>query len=209
MLELTLGLGDDLGEAGEEFLDSGGFHHAAGYARPIPRAKPLDARRCRAYLSDMTAAPFFDATLTPSRSLDRRGFIMLLSALVALNAFLAVRLALAGGWPILPFLGLDIAGVLIAFHLNYRTGRTLERIRLDQGALTVTHIDPRGSQRNWSFEPSWVRIGVDDRPRGRVTITTHGKGVTVAEFLSPRERREVAAALRDALAVRSQALALA
>jgi uncharacterized membrane protein len=157
----------------------------------------------------MTAAPFyFDATLTPSRSLDRRGFVLLLAALVALNGILAVRLAFAGGWPILPFLGLDIAGVLIAFHLNYRAGRALERIQLDQRALTVTHIDPKGSQKNWSFEPSWVRVGIDDRPRGRVTITTHGKGVTIAEFLSPRERREVATALRDALVLRSQSLAL-
>jgi len=157
----------------------------------------------------MTAAAlYFDATLTPSRSLDRRGFIILLAALVALNAVLAVRLALAGGWPILPFLGLDIAGVLIAFHLSYRAGRAIERIRLDRSALTVTHVDPKGAQRNWSFEPSWVRVGLDERPRGRVTITTHGKGVTVAEFLSPRERREVAAALRDALVLRSQSIAL-
>lgn len=50
---------------------------------------------------------------------------------------------------------------------------------------------------------------MDERPRGRVTITTHGKGVAIAEFLSPRERREVAAALRDALALRSHALTLA
>jgi uncharacterized membrane protein len=158
----------------------------------------------------MTGAPlFFDAILTPSRSLDRRGFVLLLAALVALNAFLAFRLVLAGGWPILPFLGLDIAGALLAFRVSYRSGRTVERIRLDRSALTVSHVDPKGAQRDWSFEPSWVRIGVDDRPRGRVTITTHGKGVTVAEFLSPRERREVAAALRDALALRSQALALA
>lgn len=158
----------------------------------------------------MTAAAlFFDATLTPSRSLDRRGFVALLAALIALNAFLAARLVLAGGWPILPFLGLDVAGVLVAFRLNYRAGRAVERIRLDRSALTVTHVDPSGVQRDWSFEPSWVRVGIDDRPRGRVTITTHGKGVTVAEFLSPGERREVAAALRDALALRSQSLALA
>ncbi|MCC6919151.1 MAG: DUF2244 domain-containing protein [Alphaproteobacteria bacterium] len=150
---------------------------------------------------------FFDATLTPNRSLDRRGFVVMLAALVALNGFLALRLTMAGGWPILPFLGLDILGLVYAFRLNYRSGRTFERIRLDQAALTVTHVDPRGSAREWSFEPSWVRVGVDDRPRGRVTITTHGKGVTVAEFLSPRERREVAIALRDALALRLRALA--
>jgi len=172
------------------------------------RAKPLDRGCGPAYLGRMSGSrPFFDATLTPSRSLDRRGFVAMLAALIALNGFLALRLTMAGGWPILPFLGLDIAGVLWAFRLNYRAGRTFERIRLDAAALTVTHVDPGGSERNWSFEPSWVRVGVDDRPRGRVTITTHGKGVTVAEFLSPRERREIAVALRDALVLRLRTLA--
>jgi uncharacterized membrane protein len=156
----------------------------------------------------MSAAPFyFDAVLTPARSLDRRGFWLLLGALLALNLFLAVRLVMAGGWPILPFLGLDIAGVVLAFHLNNRTARTAERIRLGRDALTVTHMDPGGARRDWSFEPAWVRIALQDRPRGRLTITTNGKGVAVAEFLSPRERREVALALNEALAVRSRTLA--
>lgn len=158
----------------------------------------------------MTAPPlFFDATLTPSRSLDRRGFVLMISGVVALNAILAIRFVTAGGWPVLPFLGLDVAGIALAFWLSYRSGRTVEQIRLDRSALVITHLDPRGARRDWSFEPSWVRIGLDDRPHGRVTITTNGKGVTVAEFLSPRERREIAAALRDALALRARSLALA
>lgn len=155
------------------------------------------------------SAPFFDATLTPSRSLDRRGFVALLALLVAMNLFMAVRLAMAGGWPILPFLGLDIAGFVLAFWLNARAGRMAERVRLDGEALTVSHVDPSGARRDWSFEPAWVRVALHDRPHGRVTITTNGKGVAIAEFLSPRERREVAAALTAALAARSRSLAAA
>lgn len=155
----------------------------------------------------MAAPLYFDATLTPARSLDRRGFVLLLALLVAMNGFLAYRLTLAGGWPILPFLGLDIVGVVAAFWLNNRAGRMAERIRLGADALTVTHVGPTGARRDWSFEPAWVRVALQDRPRGRLTITTNGKGVALAEFLSPRERREIAAALSDALARRSRSLA--
>lgn len=167
----------------------------------------MDAKRRGVYRRAMAAPFYFDATLTPARSLDRRGFVALLALLTALNGFLAWRLVLAGGWPILPFLGLDIAGVVVAFWLNNRAGRMAERIRLDGTRLTVTHFDPKGARRDWAFEPSWVRIGLQDRPRGAVTITTHGKGVTVAEFLSPRERGEVAAALNRALSDRVSGLA--
>lgn len=151
---------------------------------------------------------FFDATLTPSRSLDARGFAILMGVVVAFNAFSAWRMASLGGWPILPFLGLDVAAIFLAFLVNYRSGRQVERIRLDQRALTVAHRGPGGEARDWSFEPSWVKVAFDERarPSGRVTITANGKGVAVAEFLSPRERREVVAALKDALALRARSL---
>lgn len=159
----------------------------------------------------MSDSIFFDATLKPSRSLNRRGFAILVAVFVAFNAVLALRFFSVGAWPVLPFLGADVLALLGAFAFSYRSGREAEHIRLDRNALTITSVSPRGASRDWSFEPSWVRVGVDEQSRtgGRVTITTHGKGVTVAEFLSPRERREMAAALKDAINRRNRSMALA
>ena len=159
----------------------------------------------------MSHSVFFDATLRPNRSLNRRGFAILVAVFVLFNAIIALRFLSVGGWPVLPFLGLDIAALVGAFIVNYRSGREAEHIRLDHQALTVTSVTPRGKSRDWAFEPAWVRVGVDEKARtgGRVTITTHGKGVTVAEFLSPRERREMAAALREAIQLRNRSMPLA
>ncbi|BCW87032.1 hypothetical protein sos41_01580 [Alphaproteobacteria bacterium SO-S41] len=159
----------------------------------------------------MSDAVYFDATLRPSRSLDRRGFVLLLSLLTALNLVVALRLAASGGWPILPFLGLDIAGLAFAFALNYRSGRLAEHIRLSGDALTVTHVDPGGAAKDWAFEPAWVRVALHERPHGagRVTITTNGKGVAVAEFLTQGERQDIAAALNKALSERARRLTAA
>jgi uncharacterized membrane protein len=159
----------------------------------------------------MTAPVFFDATLRPSRSRDRRGFVRLLSLMTALNLVVAANFVRAGGWPILPFLGLDIAGLVLAFALNYRAGRLAEHIRLDGARLVVSHVDPGGGARDWSFEPAWVRVAVDEMAHGAggVTITAHGKGVRLGEFLTVGERREVAAALAEALRRRAAALTAA
>jgi uncharacterized membrane protein len=159
----------------------------------------------------VTDAVYFDATLKPNRSLNRRGFVLIFALLLALNLLVALRLAAAGGWPILPFLGFDILALGAAFAFNTRSGRLTEHIRLGRDALTVTHIDPSGAARDWAFEPAWVRVALHEHAHGagRVTITTNGKGVAVAEFLTPGERREVAAALNVALAQRARGLAAA
>lgn len=151
---------------------------------------------------------YFDATLHPSRSLSRRGLVIFICLVITANMALALRALHAGGWPILPFLGLDVAALFAAFWLNNRAARMHERIVLDGRALTVTHVAPSGRSADWTFEPAWVRVAVDEaaRPGGRVTVTTHGKGVAVAAFLTPRERREVAAALNDALRRRAREL---
>lgn len=156
----------------------------------------------------MSDAVYFDATLHPARSLTRRGLVMVISLVVTANMALALRALSAGGWPILPFLGLDIAALVGAFWLNARAARMHERIRLDGTALTITHVAPSGRAKGWTFEPAWVRVSVDEgaRPAGRVTVTTNGKGVAVGEFLMPRERREIASALNEALVKRARAL---
>ncbi len=156
----------------------------------------------------MPGAVFFDATLHPSRSLTRRGLVILICLVITANMAVALRALNAGGWPILPFLGLDVAALAGAFWLNNRAARMHERVVLDDGALTITHVAPSGRAVVWAFEPAWVQVAVEEsrRAAGRVTVTTHGKGVALGEFLTPAERRAMASALNEALRRRARAL---
>jgi uncharacterized membrane protein len=106
-----------------------------------------------------------------------------------------------GAWLVLPFLGLDVLAVIVAFHLSYRAGRHVEHLRLDETALTVTHREPSGAVQTWTFEPYWARVALLPMGRDghRLTITSHGKGVQIADFLSPGERETLAEALSAAL----------
>jgi uncharacterized membrane protein len=143
----------------------------------------------------------FDATLLPHRSLPREGFHALIAALVAANLVLGVPMFLLGAWPVVGFMGLDIALVVFLFRLNYRSGRLSETLRLTDTELVVTRVDPEGVVEETRLEAAWLRAEMDDPPEheSRLTLISRGNRLVVGRFLTPDERLEVAQALRAAV----------
>ncbi len=144
---------------------------------------------------------YFDAVLTPNRSLSRRGFWLLMTVLVVVLGSLGLAFATLGAWPVAGFCGLEVFLVWGAFHLNYRSGRTVESVRLDDDALTVTRAVPHRPVKSWQFQPHWVRVNMDDPPDhdSMLRLSSHGRTVTIGSFLTADERLEVAQALRQAI----------
>ena len=68
-------------------------------------------------------------------------------------------------------------------------------------AVVVTRHGPRGGE-SWSFNPYWLTIAVNEQPTGKgdIRLSSHGFSLSLGAFLQPAERREVADALRKALA---------
>ncbi len=143
----------------------------------------------------------FDATLTPHRSLGPLGFALLMGFLAGLSLAIGIGFLMIGAWPVLGFFGLDVALVWLAFRLSYRSGRLREHLRLSEGLLTVRRILPSGRVREWRFQPYWLRVEMDDPPRhdSRLILSSHGRRLTVGDFLTVPERHEVARALAAAL----------
>ena len=151
---------------------------------------------------DLPGAPRFDAILYPHRSLPPLGFALMMSAVVAISAAVGAGFVAIGAWPVTGFFGLDVLLLLLAFRWNYRQARRAELIRLDQQGLTVRRVEPDGREREWRFEPYWVRVGFDDPPRydSELILSSHGRHLVLGAFLTVPERLEVARALRAALA---------
>ena len=97
---------------------------------------------------------YFDAVLAPNRSLPRWGFRLLMASFVVFLSGLGFAFAQLGAWPVAGFCGLEFALIWGAFHLNYRSGRMSEAIRLDGEALTVKRLAPNRPVRSWRFQPS-------------------------------------------------------
>jgi uncharacterized membrane protein len=154
-------------------------------------------------MSDAAAqAIHFNATLVPHRSLSRDGFRLLMAVLVAANLALGVPIFVLGAWPVIGFMGLDVALVALLFRLNYRSGRLTETLTLTDSDLIVTRIDPEGLVEATRLDAYWLRIDMDDPPEheSRLTLISRGSRLVVGRFLTPDERLQVAQALRAAVA---------
>lgn len=156
----------------------------------------------------VTPACFFDAVLTPNRSLPRAGFYAVMAAVMAISTGLGIWFILNGAWPVFGFFGLDVALLYLAFRLNYRAGRLTEIVRLTASELLVRRITARGQKREWRFNPAWVRVEIDaEAEQGSpLILASHGERVEIGAFLSPEERIEFANALKGALAAASRAI---
>lgn len=143
----------------------------------------------------------FRARLTPHRSLTPAGFLAVMSALAAASFAAGLIFLLAGAWPVVGFLGLDVVLVYLAFRLNYRSARQYEIVELTDAALTVTRVDARGRGESFGFNPYWVQLDVRERSDGRADLRlgSHGREISFGRFLSDTEKRDFARALTSAL----------
>lgn len=150
----------------------------------------------------MSEPTYFDAVLHPNRSLGERGFMLLMAALAAVSFAGGVVFVSVGAWPVMGFLGLDVLLIYVAFRASYRSGRLVETVRLTDAALEVRRIDAYGRAAAWRVPPNWAKVELDNPGEHdcRVTLRSHGQSVVLGAFLSPRERKELAAALSAALA---------
>jgi len=157
-------------------------------------------------LGDATApAPLgslsFERVLSPNRSLPPRGFHLLMVILGLISLAVGVGFVSIGAWPVMGFFGLDVTLVYIAFRFNYRSARRSETIRLAGDAFTVERVDVRGERRMWQFQPFWLRVILEERGDewNRLLIASHGRRLVIGDIVTPAVRRELAAAIREAL----------
>ncbi len=149
------------------------------------------------------AAPvLFEAVSAPPCSLSQRGLFLFALLLVPAAGVPAVLFALLGAWPVMGFVGAEIAFVLglLATHRRW-SGRAIETVLLTGDALVVRRADGRGGQEEAALDPYWARVALEERP-GQVPglyLTGRGARVEVGRFLSEPERRSLAEALDGAL----------
>ena len=144
----------------------------------------------------------FSAVLTPHRSLGPKGFMVLMAAVCVVSFATGLFFFLLGAWPVIGFMGLDVALIYVAFRLNFRALKLYETVDLTQDALTVTRVAPSGKSQSWSFNPYWVRLSLQPRlgRSSELSLASHGKRLVFASFLSDAEREDFASALSSALA---------
>lgn len=147
--------------------------------------------------------PIFSAVLTPHRSLTPRGLAVVMGLIGVCSFITGTVFYLAGAWPVVGFMGLDVALIYLAFRLNNRQARAFEEISVTHEALTVRKVSAQGAGESFGFDPHWTRLEVARKPDWGVTglwLAAKGGRLPIATFLNPEERASFADALSKALA---------
>ena len=144
----------------------------------------------------------FSARLTPHRSLNRTGFVVLMAVLSAVSFATGVAFLLMGAWPVLGFFGLDALAIYWAFRINFRDARASEEISMTLSELRVRRISHRGHVVEFVLNPLWVRL--DQKTHAefgieKLYLVSKGRRVSIASFLGPDEKASFAKALLAAL----------
>lgn len=145
----------------------------------------------------------FSATLTPHRSLSRRGFLALMSLIAGLWFGTGLYFWSLGAWPVMGFFGVDFIAVWLAFKLNYRAARAYEEVAVSREALVIRKVSAGGRAQELRFNPRWARLEVSRDAEGgiqRVTIRSRDGQVPVGAFLNPDDRASFVHAFGAALA---------
>jgi uncharacterized membrane protein len=147
----------------------------------------------------------WQAVLTPHRSLSKQGFLVVMGFVVLVNLVVGALFMSIGAWPVAGFAGLDVLLVWWAFKANFADARCMERISITDHELVFDRLrgdEPPEQQR---FVRRWVRVELEEDIEreliGRLSIVSGQIRLSVGEFLAPEERKTLAAALRNALAI--------
>src|SRR5579859_5349777 len=110
------------------------------------------------YDPDAAEPVLFSALLTPHRSLNRTGFVLVMAFLSVISFAAGVAFLLMGAWPVFGFFGLDVLAIYWAFKINFRHAKASEEISVTPSELRLRRISHRGHVMEWVLNPLWVQL---------------------------------------------------
>src|SRR5258708_9904509 len=144
----------------------------------------------------------FSALLTPHRSLNRTGFLVLMAFLSAVSFAGGIAFLLMGAWPVFGFFGLDVLVIYWAFRINFRRAAAVEEISVTPSELRVRRVSHRGHVVEWVLNPLWVQL--DQKTHAefgieRLYLVSKGRRVSIGSFLGADRKPTLSKALLPAL----------
>jgi uncharacterized membrane protein len=152
---------------------------------------------------DPEAQPeLFSALLTPHRSLNRTGFLVVMTFVSVVSFAAGLAFLLMGAWPVLGFFGLDVIAIYWAFRINFRRAGASEEILVTPSELRLRRISHRGHVMEFVLNPLWVQIDRKTHAEfgiEKLYLVSKGRHIAIASFLGPNEKASFANALAAAL----------
>jgi len=144
----------------------------------------------------------YEARLTPYRSLDERGFLIVMAVIAGISFVCGAAFLMMGAWPVFGLFGVDVLAIWWAFRMNFRAARAVEEIVVTPSLITVRQISADGAAREARMNPLWTRLDKElheDFGVQKLTLYSRGAPVVVGSFLHTAQREELAVGLSQAL----------
>jgi len=120
------------------------------------------------------------------------GFILTVSLGIATGFFLIL-----GAWPILPYAGVEMGVLYLAFRYMDRHAADYERIRI-RGTSVAIEVHEGANVTRLELNRHWAKV-VCEPDGSRVALRSHGREIQVGRHLSEEQRLEMAQDLRRQL----------
>jgi uncharacterized membrane protein len=144
----------------------------------------------------------FSLTLKRNCSISPAGLLCVFAALSLAAVAIGIGFAIAGAWLILPFAGLEVAMLGVAFVLYARRAADYERIELARGRLTVEVTEAARTAR-YEIDPRRARVLLekDEGYGARVLLRGAEEELEIGRHLDALARVQFAAELARRLRI--------
>ena len=148
------------------------------------------------------ARPLFAATLTPHRSLTRRGYRYVVALACVLASIPGIVFFSLGAWPVVGFLGLDVLAIGWALAASMKSGKQYEVVTLWPDELEVKQVAANGKVELTRFNPFFVKLVIDRDFNERTTglhLRTKDADLSIGAFMNPDDKASFAKVFGTAL----------
>jgi uncharacterized membrane protein len=152
--------------------------------------------------SELARAAGYERVARRNNSLSSTGRIFVFAFLFIVSVGIAGAFAILGAWLILPFAGLEMLGLYLAFRYVDRHAADFERIAIAGDRVQVEQFEA-GRAMSYEFNRCWAQV-VASPGGGRLALRSHGREVEIGHHMNDDERlalaRELGRQLRAAAA---------
>ncbi len=139
---------------------------------------------------------------TPNRSLGVEARRWVLLGLAATTLGVAAGAMALGAWPVMPFAGLEVAGLVVAFRVLRRHDADYERLEVGEHEIRLEWNEGGQAARFVAHRP-WARVLMACRgDRCSLRLAYAGRTVAIGRMLSDEGRCRLADELRGKLPFR-------
>jgi uncharacterized membrane protein len=139
---------------------------------------------------DVSQAAKFSLVARRNNSLTSSGRYLVFAFVFSVSVGIAAGFAIIGAWLILPFAGLEMLALFLAFREIGRHAGDYERIAIGNNRVRV-ELCESGQQRDLELSRYWSRV-VASRDGRYLALRSHGREWVIGRHRNDEERLELA-----------------